>query len=47
MNYEIVVKQVKLFTRMVHSDMRHFLWYNMFLFPVYHKVPQVGIISSV
>ncbi len=27
MNCKTVVKQVKLFTRMVHSDMRHFLWY--------------------
>lgn len=41
MNYEIVVKQVKLFTRMVHSDMRHFfvLLYHFFFF--YHKVQEM------
>ncbi len=41
MNCKTVVKQVKLFTRMVHSDMRHFLCYNMFLFLVYHKMQKM------
>lgn len=41
MNCKTVVKQVKLFTRMVHSDMRHFLCYNMFLFLVYLKMQKM------
>ena len=41
MNYKIVVKQVYLITRMVHSDMRHFFCDVISLFLLYHKMQEM------